>query len=183
MAQVDNGLENKQLNNTDLDMVLNNNIESYQIIKNVKRRASSRGSNKCLINYDDYRNDEDDTCIRTRKRSDSIKLYKKHKRDRENHLRNNNNQINSSDTENEKKFKIKSTKNLMNKKVSFLEPNFVTIIDVESYKKYNEENTCKDPFEDIEIINNMKIDHIEPHTNGNEIVDGKESVHCSCSIF
>ena len=32
-------------------------------------------------------------------------------------------------------------------------------------------------------INNMKIDHIEAHTNGNEIVEGKESVHCSCSIF
>jgi hypothetical protein len=181
MAQVDNGLENKQLNNSDLDMILDNKIESYQIIKNVKRKSSSKGSNKCLINYEDYRNDEDDTCIRTRKRSDSIKLYKKHKRDRD--LRNKNNQINSSDTQSEKKFKKKSTKNLLNKKVSFLEPSFIIIIDVESYKKYNEENTCKDPFEDIEIINNMKIDHIEPHTNGNAIVDGKESVHCSCSIF
>jgi hypothetical protein len=183
MAQVDNGLENKELNTSDLDMVLNNKVESYQIIKKAKMRPCSKGSNKCLINYEDYRNEDDDTCIRTRKRSDSIKLYKKHKRDRENHLRNNNNQINNSDTENEKKFKRKSTKNLLNKKVSFLSPNFITIIDVESYKKYNEENTYKDPFDDIEIINNMKIDHIEAHTNGNEIVEGKESVHCSCSIF
>ena len=38
MAQVDNGLENKQLNNSDLDMILDNKIESYQIIKNVKRK-------------------------------------------------------------------------------------------------------------------------------------------------
>jgi hypothetical protein len=181
MAQVDNGLENKQLNNSDLDMILNNKIESYQIIKNVKRKSSSKGSNKCLINYEDYRNDEDDTCIRTRKRSDSIKLYKKHKRDRD--LRNKNNQINSSDTQSEKKFKKKSTKNLLNKKVSFLEPSFIITIDVESYKKYNEENTYKDPFEDIEIVNNIKIDHIEPQTNGNETENGKESVHCSCSIF
>ena len=181
MAQVDNELESKQMNNSDLDMVLNNKIESYQIIKNVKRKSSSKGSNKCLINYEDYRNDEDDTCIRTRKRSDSIKLYKKHKRDRD--LRNKNNQINSSDTQSEKKFKKKSTKNLLNKKVSFLEPSFIIIIDVESYKKYNEENTYKDPFEDIEIVNNIKIDHIESHINENEIENGKESVHCSCSIF
>lgn len=183
MSQVDNGLENKQLNNSDIDMVLSNKIESYQIIKNVKLRKS-KGSNKCLINYEDYRNEENDTCIRTRKRSDSIKLYKKHKRDRQNNLRNNNDPINSSDTQNDKKFVKKSTKNLMNKKVSFLQPNFVFIIDVESYKKYNEENTCKDPFEDIEIVNNMKIDHINPHINdGNEIDNGKEAVHCSCSIF
>jgi len=183
MAQVDNGLENKQLNNSDLDMVLNNKIESYQIIKNVKMKSSSKRSNKCLINYEDYRNEENDTCIRTRKRSDSIKLYKKHKRDRENNLRNNNDPTSNSENQNDKKLRRKSTKNLMNKKVSFLEPNFITIIDVESYKKYNEENTCKDPFEDIEIVNNMKIDHIEPHTNDNEIDNGKESVHCSCSIF
>ena len=32
------------------------------------------------------------------------------------------------------------------KKVKFLEPGFVQIIEVESYKKYNMENTCKDPF-------------------------------------
>ena len=32
------------------------------------------------------------------------------------------------------------------KKVKFLEPEFVQIIEVESYKKYNMENTCKDPF-------------------------------------
>ena len=145
---------------------------------------SGLSGNKCLINYEEYKNDEDDTCIRTRNRSDSIKLYKKHKRDREIQLRNNISKINSSDTQDEKKLKKKSTKNLMNKKVSFLKPDFVFIIDVESYKKYNEENTCKDPFEDIEIINNMKIDHIDPHINDNEIDDdGKERVHCSCSIF
>ena len=181
MAQIDNGLENKQMNNSDLDMILNNKMESYQIIKNVKRKSSSKRSNKCLINYEDFRNDEDDTCVRTRKRSDSIKLYKKHKRNRD--LRNKNNQINSSDTQNEKKYKKKSTKNLLNKKVSFLEPSFIITIDVESYKKYNEENTYKDPFEDIEIVNNIKIDHIEHHTNDNEIENGKASVHCSCSIF
>ena len=82
-------------------------------------------------------------------------------------MRNNNNSNNemNSENENDNKFSQKSSKNIRSKKVTFLEPNFITIIDVESYKKYNEENTCKDPFEDIEFINNMKIEHI--YTNNN----------------
>lgn len=64
-----------------------------------------------------------------------------------------------------------------NKKVVFL-PNFVTIIDVESYKKFNEENTCKDPFENMEIING----HINIKNNDDED-DGKARVLCSCIIY
>jgi len=176
MAQADNIVETKVFNNTEIDMVLNNKIESYKIMKNINLKSNVKGGPKCLINYEEIRND-DDTSIHTRKRSDSIKLYKKHKRDRE-RKNNENNEINS---EKDNKFKQKSSKNVRSKKVTFLEPNFITIIDVESYKKFNEENTCKDPFEDMEFINNMKIDHI--YTNNNEIDDGKERVHCSCSIF
>ena len=184
MAQVNNAIETKECNNTDIDMVLNNKIESYKIMKNINLKSSVKGGPKCLINYEEIRND-DDTSIHTRKRSDSIKLAKKHKRDREirNSLRkmnDSNNKMNS-ENENDKIFTKKSSKNVRSKKVTFLEPNFITIIDVESYKKYNEENTCKDPFEDMEFINNMKIEHI--YTNNNEIDDGKERVHCSCSIF
>jgi len=184
MAQVDNTVETKVFNSTEIDMALSNKTESYKIMKNVNLKSNVKGGPKCLINYEEIRND-DDTSIHTRKRSDSIKLYKKHKRDRErkNSLRNNNNSNNemSSENENDNKFSQKSSKNVRSKKVTFLEPNFITIIDVESYKKYNEENTCKDPFEDIEFINNMEIEHI--YTNNNEIDDGKERVHCSCSIF
>ena len=35
------------------------------------------------------------------------------------------------------------------KKLLFKEPNFVEIIDVESYKKFNEENTSKDPYDHL----------------------------------
>ena len=183
MAQLDNAIETKVFNSTEIDMILSNKIESYKIMKNVNLKSNI--GTKCLINYEEIRNDDDNTSIHTRKRIDSIKLYKKHKKDRErkNSLKNNinpNNEMNS-EKQNDNKFTQKISKNVRNKNVTFLEPNFITIIDVESYKKYNEENTCKDPFEDIEFINNMKIDHI--NTNNNEIDDGKERVHCSCSIF
>ena len=73
--------------------------------------------------------------------------------------------------------KRKKNKNT-NKKVSFPK-DFLTIIDVESYKKYNEENTCKDPFENMEFVNgrliNTKKNDDEPH--------GKASVLCSCVFF
>ena len=51
------------------------------------------------------------------------------------------------------------------KKVKFLEPEFVQIIEVESYKKYNMENTCKDPF----FPDNKK--------------EEKTKFMCSCFIF
>jgi hypothetical protein len=79
------------------------------------------------------------------------------------------------------------------KKVSFQKPNFVTIIDVESYKKYNELNTCKDPFEDFVFmrnennINNINMDI--NNNNKNEGIKGENNgkvrvnCSCSCSIF
>ena len=66
-----------------------------------------------------------DTCIN--EKNESIDLNKINK------LKENN--INLENIEKEKE-----------KKVKFLEPEFVQIIEVESYKKYNMENTCKDPF-------------------------------------
>ncbi len=66
-----------------------------------------------------------DTCIN--EKNESVDLNKINK------LKENN--INLENIEKEKE-----------KKVKFLEPEFVQIIEVESYKKYNMENTCKDPF-------------------------------------
>ena len=51
------------------------------------------------------------------------------------------------------------------KKVKFMEPMFVNIIEVESYKKYNEENTSKEPYF---------------YTNNKN--DDKANVMCSCFI-
>ena len=66
-----------------------------------------------------------DTCIN--EKNESVDLNKINK------LKENN--INLENIEKEKE-----------KKVKFLEPEFVQIIEVESYKKYNMKNTCKDPF-------------------------------------
>ena len=44
----------------------------------------------------------------------------------------------------DKIFKVK--KNINNKKVSFPKDNFITYINVESYKKYNWDNSNKDPY-------------------------------------
>ena len=54
-----------------------------------------------------------------------------------------------------------------NKKVKFLTPQFVEIIDVESYKKYNEINTSKDPYD---------------NTNENK-KENKTKLICSCFII
>ena len=57
------------------------------------------------------------------------------------------------------------------KKVRFLEPEFIKVIFVESYKKYNEENTSKDPFDDNNDLENV-----------NKGKEDKEKVLCSCII-
>ena len=67
---------------------------------------------------------------------------------------------------------IKNNKTKKEKKVvKFQEPTFVQVIYVESYKKFNEENTSKDPFDDSnsENVNKGKED--------------KEKVLCSCLVF
>ena len=74
---------------------------------------------------------------------------------------------------------IKITKNVKQKKVEFL-PNFVKVIYVESYKKFNAENTCKDPFENMEIVNGQLS--IKTNNNDDE-ADGKTKVLCSCFIY
>ena len=61
---------------------------------------------------------------------------------------------------------LKKEENKKKKKVKFMEPIFVDIIEIESFKKFNEENTHKEQF-------NYYID-------GNE---DKENVLCSCYIF
>ena len=54
------------------------------------------------------------------------------------------------------------------------------VIYVESYKKFNAENTCKDPFENMEIVNGQLS--IKTNNNDDE-ADGKTKVLCSCFIY
>ena len=49
----------------------------------------------------------------------------------------------------------------------------MTIIDVESYKKYNEANTSKDPYDDLLKNNN----------NNGKKDNENEKVVCSCFVF
>ena len=210
----DNKLKNKYLDEKEKIDMLNNNDESYQTMKPEKIKVEAKGSKKCLINYEEIKNDvENIPPRRARKRSDSVDLYKKHKRDKEKKSRpakesnksiksikgnatNNNNNAAKDEDQNDVNIKIinKSPKNGKGKKVTFQKPNFITIIDVESYKKFNEENTCKDPFEDLEFlqnINNFNNFNINININNSNKIDeenaeegdGKERVMCSCLII
>ena len=174
--------------NIDMDMMLNNKAESYRITKNEKMKANHKGNKKCLIDYEENKEDNENALITRRKRSNSINLYKKRRKNKERNIKKRISRKDlGSNIEKESKIAKKSSKNIRGKKVSFLKPNFVTIIDVESYKKYNEENTCKDPFEDMEFSNNMNLDHIKKNNSRNiedeEEIDGKERVQCTCFIF
>ena len=164
MQENDKQLQTKKNNNADetdkYEMLQNSNSESYQIMKNQTPKINSQGQ-KTLINYEDNKNIDNDNIIisKTLERTDSLKLYKKHKKEKEDK---NNDLINVNKKgiiRKESLFKKQAKSNNDNKKenkrVTFLEPEFLTIIDVESYKKFNAENTCKDPFEDLDYLNNL----------------------------
>ena len=170
------------------DSRTNNSIISKE--KNTKTKESKskdKITDKNEIKKETKKDDEDDDFVlpvKTIKRSNSIKLYKKHQKDKEKRLslkKENKKDAKNNDIfsleENGTKRPNKSSKNI-NKKVVF-PPNFVTIIDVESYKKFNEENTCKDPFENMEIINGR----ININNNNDDEPDGKARVLCSCIIY
>ena len=59
-----------------------------------------------------------------------------------------------------------------NKRVTFLESKLVTVIEVESYKKFNQLNACKDPYENLYKNNDT----------GNNNCLGNDKVMCSCFI-
>ena len=178
-----------QITDKDDSKANNNKISSPKDkVKNPKPNNKSPQKNE--IKKEQKKNDDEDDLVlpvRTLKRNNSIKLYKKHKKEQE--RRNSLKKENEKDTKdktgdifnvsvvNGTKMPRKGSKNGKQKKVAFL-PNFVTIIDVESYKKFNEENTCKDPFENMEIING----HINIKNNDDE-ADGKARVLCSCVIY
>ena len=191
-------MENKQSQKKKLDNQItdkddskaNNNKMSSPKDKVKNPKPNNKYPQKNEIKKEQKKNDDEDDLVlpvKTLKRSNSIKLYKKHKKEQE--RRNSLKKENEKDTKdktgdifnvsvvNGTKMPGKGSKNGKQKKVAFL-PNFVTIIDVESYKKFNEENTCKDPFENMEIING----HINIKNNDDE-ADGKARVLCSCVIY
>ena len=79
----------------------NNNKESYLILKHKKIKIDRPIKNKSILNFEVIKNNEEDIPdIRTRKRSDSVDLYKKKRRERE------------KENKNKKESKKESTKNV-----------------------------------------------------------------------
>ena len=108
----------------------------------------------------------DDTA-QIKKSSNSSYKYKKLNQKIEKVVAKSRNNLNSYMDKQQTTTKAKVT----NKKVTFSETNFLILINVESYKKYNAENTCDDPFE-----NNKNND--KNQKNNDDV-----AVTCSCFIF
>ena len=173
----------------------NDNINNCNTAESKDKNKISIENNNS-INKDEIKKEEkkedvnDDSVVQVRaiKRMNSIKLYQKHNKEKE--RRNSLEKEIDKDTKDKsgdiinvpevtgKNKPIKITKNVKQKKVEFL-PNFVKVIYVESYKKFNAENTCKDPFENMEIVNG----HINIKNNDDDEADGKTKVLCSCAIY
>ncbi len=148
------------------DITLNNNSEEYLFIRSRSIKDVNMKKIQFYNNYQMNQNEnEEDVPLPKIRRSNSVDLYKKHK---EKKLKKNNENTNYNIIDNnpEKDKKIK--------KVTFLQPTFVTIIDVESYKKYKQENTSKDPYGDLINNNNNNDKKIQD--------DQKEQVVCCCFI-
>ena len=151
-----------------LKMLSNNN--EYLLISKNKMKAESVKKINNPKGYEQINEDEDENYILHHKfhRSNSVDIYKKHKMKKNN---NKNKNINDDIIDYFRK----------NKKVSFLKPKFVTIIEVESYKKYNELNTSKDPY--AELFKNMTQNNNNNDINNEKKENGKESINCSCFII
>lgn len=148
--------------------------------KSSKKRKVSSDINEEILKVEGGRNIP---VGKGRKERNSIILYKEHSKSKKSKIKNdeenqkneevindNNNIVvnsNKSAKSPEKKGKNKTKRKeskSKEKRVLFMEPNFVTIIDVESYKQYNLENTSKDPYFD-------------------DVQEGKDNVKCTCAIF
>ena len=165
--------KNKNINSTNdnENSIVNNNIYS----KNNSKIKSLKNQQEKNENKKDDDN-EVGIAVKTLKRSNSIKLYKKHAREKERResLKKKSDKQILQDISNIER--VKKT-NKPAKKVAF-SPDLVEIIDVESYKKFNEENTCKDPFDNMEFVNGtIKINHNDDEANG------KAKALCTCFIF
>ena len=167
----------RELKESDLmDMIFNNNSESFHNIQSQSIKASNTKKIKFFKNYVEMDENDESFINKALKRSNSVELYKKHNKKKKLNKNKDINELSENvkiDDKNEKNGK-------KCKKVSFLRPKFVTIIEVESYKKFNGENTSKDPFEDL-IKNNNVNNNV--NNNENKTDNNKEKVVCSCFIF
>ena len=133
----------KKLNINDIiDIIINSDSEEkYQIIKSERIKNFNINKNNFLHKDEQYDENETNDCFQynTIKRSNSVDIYK---RRREKKLKKSNNMDNNLPNDNN------NIDNKKNKKVTFKSPEYLTIINIESYKQYNLENTAEDPFFD-----------------------------------
>ena len=178
MIQNDQKLKNgKELNERDIiDIILNNDSEEYLNIQSHTIKAISMKKIKFFNNYQmDQSESDEDVPLPKIKRSNSVDLYKKHNKEKKLRKNKENNEIINNKIMNNNLKNDKNGKKI--KTVSFLQPTFVTIIDVESYKKFNQDNTSKDPYGDL--INKINNNNNDKNKEDNQ----KERVVCSCYIF
>ena len=159
----------KKLNINDIiDIIVNSDSEEkYQIIKSERINGFNMKNNGFFKDGEQLNENETNDFIQynMRKRSNSVDIYKK--RNKEKKLKNNINNNCPNDNSN-----IDNNNNKKNKKVTFKNPEYLTIINVESYKQYNIENTAKDPFYDNDNNDNNEKKKRE-----------KDKVVCSCLDF
>jgi hypothetical protein len=158
------------------DLMLDNNSEFYLNMKPKTIKAEIMKKIKFYQDYGQINEKESNEFFHSNKilRSNSVELYKKHNQKKKKVINENNTKIDNNGNDIVQIIDKNNAQNIgkSNKKVTFLKSQFVTIIDVESYKQYNQENTCKDPYEGIN--NNLDSD---------KNVNGNERVVCSCFIM
>ena len=149
---------NKQLKKNDLmNMMGNDNPEDFQNGRSKTIMQKNMENIKFLQNYSRINENEIDDYIPSNKlkRCNSVDIYKKRIREKKlKNMQNKNEHENFDNTRNlntnDNNIIEKNGKKI--KRVSFVSPTLVTFINVESYKKYNQENYSDEPFE--RVINN-----------------------------
>jgi hypothetical protein len=151
------------LNENEVLEMLCNNPEYYKTVNPKKIKAENM---KKIQFYEQMGVNKNDCYDKGKQlfRNNSVDLYKKRNKEK---MKNKDdiNEFFMNDNNDQKDGK-------QNKRVRFLKSKFVTIIEVESYKKYNVVNACKDPYENFYKNNDT----------GNNCCLGNDKVNCTCFI-
>ena len=196
MTENDNNVGIKQeINENDMRNMQLNKFSDENQLRSQTIRAGDMKNIKVLQNYSRIKESEIDKYIPFHKikRCNSVDLYKRKMREKKLKDKDKINDLN----ENEKFDEINnlnSNSNNINekkiKRVTFLKPNFVIIVDVESYKQFNQVYIPINQFEEISdsnydksndnISNDSKNDNLEKNKGTK---DNEKEVVCSCLTY
>ena len=161
----------KNINQIEItDIMQDNNDEFYLNMRAKTLKSEEMKKIKFYQDYGQINEKERNELFHTNKilRSNSVELYKKYNQKKKKTINERNTKINNNGNDTTEIIDKNNIQKI--KKVSFLKTQFFTIIEVESYKKFNERNTCKDPYEGIN--NNLVSDN-----------NLNERVVCCCFIM